>query len=104
MKVILRPIKLLLLVPTLRVGMQSSPLCGARATTKRQRSVWVRAAERPGARSHAERGNEKLKALLLTVQLLFLVLSMTAPRASAADRPLALHPDNPHYFLFRGKP
>ena len=24
--------------------------------------------------------------------------------ASAADKPLALHPDNPHYFLFRGKP
>jgi hypothetical protein len=24
--------------------------------------------------------------------------------AAAQDRPLALHPDNPHYFLFRGKP
>jgi hypothetical protein len=24
--------------------------------------------------------------------------------AAAPDRPLALHPDNPHYFLFRGKP
>lgn len=23
---------------------------------------------------------------------------------AAADKPLALHPDNPHYFLFRGKP
>jgi hypothetical protein len=23
---------------------------------------------------------------------------------AAAERPLALHPDNPHYFLFRGKP
>src|SRR5260370_12803184 len=22
----------------------------------------------------------------------------------AAEKPLALHPDNPHYFLFRGKP
>ena len=24
--------------------------------------------------------------------------------AAAADKPLSLHPDNPHYFLFRGKP
>ena len=24
--------------------------------------------------------------------------------ATAADRPLSLHPDNPHYFLFQGKP
>jgi hypothetical protein len=27
-----------------------------------------------------------------------------APVARAADQPLALHPDNPHYLLFRGKP
>src|SRR5437762_2660300 len=27
-----------------------------------------------------------------------------ATTAAAADRPLSLHPDNPHYFLFRGKP
>lgn len=33
--------------------------------------------------------------------LLALLLELPAP---AADRPLALHPDNPHYFLFRGKP
>src|SRR5881227_3058892 len=24
--------------------------------------------------------------------------------ANAQERPLGLHPDNPHYFLFRGKP
>ncbi len=27
-----------------------------------------------------------------------------AGSAVAADKPLSLHPDNPHYFLFRGKP
>src|SRR5689334_13396102 len=26
------------------------------------------------------------------------------PSATKNARPLALHPDNPHYFLFRGKP
>jgi hypothetical protein len=31
-------------------------------------------------------------------------LLAAAAAAPAADRPLALHPDNPHYFLFRGKP
>jgi hypothetical protein len=30
-------------------------------------------------------------------------LATTAP-APAADEPLSLHPDNPHYFRFRGKP
>jgi hypothetical protein len=32
------------------------------------------------------------------------LLALTAPAAHAQDRPLSLHPDNPHYFLFRGKP
>jgi hypothetical protein len=27
-----------------------------------------------------------------------------AGSANAAEKPLALHPDNPHYFLFRGEP
>jgi hypothetical protein len=27
-----------------------------------------------------------------------------APRLNAASRPIALHPQNPHYFLWRGKP
>ena len=36
---------------------------------------------------------------------LVLVLGSTAtPAATAKNKPLALHPDNPHYFLFRGKP
>ena len=29
---------------------------------------------------------------------------MLAAPAAAADKPLSLHPDNSHYFLFRGKP
>jgi hypothetical protein len=45
-----------------------------------------------------------LPILRTTVQLAILLLSIAAPRARAADKPLALHPDNPHYFLFRGKP
>jgi hypothetical protein len=36
--------------------------------------------------------------------LLLVILSPATSPASAADKPLALHPDNPHYFLFRGKP
>jgi hypothetical protein len=32
------------------------------------------------------------------------VLLLAAGAAAAPPRPLALHPDNPHYFLFRGKP
>ncbi len=31
-------------------------------------------------------------------------LSVFAFHAGAANAPLSLHPDNPHYFLFRGKP
>jgi hypothetical protein len=33
-----------------------------------------------------------------------LALPAVAIRATAANAPLSLHPDNPHYFLFRGKP
>ena len=32
-----------------------------------------------------------------------LLAVLLAAGAGAAERPLALHPDNPHYFLFRGK-
>lgn len=35
--------------------------------------------------------------------LVLLALAISDPPALAAE-PLALHPDNPHYFLFRGKP
>jgi hypothetical protein len=41
-----------------------------------------------------------LPARLLASPLIVLACST----ALAADAPLALHPDNPHYFLFRGKP
>ncbi len=36
--------------------------------------------------------------------ILLLVLLAIASPAFAGDKPLELHPDNPHYFLFRGKP
>src|SRR3954447_20562876 len=32
------------------------------------------------------------------------ILAVAPSRAAEPPRPLALHPDNPHYFLFRGKP
>jgi hypothetical protein len=38
-----------------------------------------------------------------TTALLFCFLLVTA-QALAADPPISLHPDNPHYLLFRGKP
>jgi hypothetical protein len=38
----------------------------------------------------------------LTVTLWF--LSVAVALAADGHKPLALHPDNPHYFLFRGKP
>jgi hypothetical protein len=38
-----------------------------------------------------------------SLQVIIILMLLTSP-ASAADKPLALHPDNPHYFLFRGKP
>src|SRR2546429_2597944 len=36
--------------------------------------------------------------------LVFLAIGVSAHVCEGATRPLALHPDNPHYFLFRGKP
>lgn len=39
----------------------------------------------------------------LQATILLILFTATSP-APAADKPLALHPDNPHYFLFRGKP
>jgi hypothetical protein len=33
-----------------------------------------------------------------------LLIGLAAGGAAAAERALALHPENPHYFLFRGKP
>jgi len=36
--------------------------------------------------------------------ILPIVLFASASATHAAEKPLSLHPDNPHYFLFRGKP
>jgi hypothetical protein len=45
-----------------------------------------------------------LRLLVLALALLA-ASSPTAPAAqTAAARPIALHPDNPHYFLWRGRP
>src|SRR5262249_58930705 len=35
---------------------------------------------------------------------LALTLGLAGPAPADPTRPLALHPENPHYFLFRGKP
>ena len=40
--------------------------------------------------------------ILAAALLLFCLMS--TPVVFAADAPLSLHPDNPHYFLFRGQP
>lgn len=42
--------------------------------------------------------------MLLLAVLVMLVTVVMAVTAHAADLPLKLHPDNPHYFLFRGQP
>src|SRR6185295_3998984 len=46
----------------------------------------------------------KSKQLALIKSRIALSLSLFTLHASAANAPLSLHPDNPHYFLFRGKP
>src|SRR5947199_10563474 len=38
-----------------------------------------------------------------TIRALVLLIALAAI-TQAESAPLALHPDNPHYFLFRGKP
>jgi hypothetical protein len=41
---------------------------------------------------------------LARVAALALTLGLAGPAPADPARPLALHPENPHYFLFRGKP
>jgi hypothetical protein len=45
-----------------------------------------------------------VSARLPQAVLLACLCAPPAPAEKAAPKPLALHPDNPHYFLFRGKP
>jgi hypothetical protein len=45
--------------------------------------------------------NTSSRSFVLSAIVLF---SLSGPALSAAPAPLALHPENPHYFLFRGKP
>jgi len=44
-----------------------------------------------------------MRLLHLATPLTLLLAAATSPAADT-HKPLALHPDNPHYFLFRGKP
>ena len=36
--------------------------------------------------------------------MVFLLATLSVIAATAKDRPLSLHPNNPHYFLWRGQP
>lgn len=45
-----------------------------------------------------------MKSLLPLAALLALAFARAEAQAPAPARPVALHPENPHYFLFRGKP
>ncbi|HYT91113.1 MAG TPA: DUF6298 domain-containing protein [Gemmataceae bacterium] len=42
--------------------------------------------------------------MLRTLLFVAALLGLATPSAAGQDRPLALHPNNPHYFLFRGQP
>ncbi|HEU0040617.1 MAG TPA: cellulase family glycosylhydrolase [Verrucomicrobiae bacterium] len=44
------------------------------------------------------------KRISVLTKCMTLMLTVVAFQLSAAKAPLSLHPDNPHYFLFRGKP
>ena len=45
------------------------------------------------------------RLLVLALVLALAAASPAAPAAqTAAARPIALHPDNPHYFVWRGRP
>jgi hypothetical protein len=46
----------------------------------------------------------KVRGSKLAGVVALVVVAGLAVSAAAAEKPLALHPDNPHYFLFRGKP
>ena len=45
-----------------------------------------------------------LRLHLLPTQILVVSLTLIGATTQAANAPLSLHPDNPHYFVFRGKP
>lgn len=58
------------------------------------------------AANHAAGGNRTVIKWTGTVAILAAVLcSVTGPLVAAeAEKPLALHPENPHYFIWKGKP
>ncbi len=45
-----------------------------------------------------------MKSLHLTGLLMFLLSADTLPPVAGAGNPIALHPENPHYFQWRGEP
>src|SRR5215831_17082599 len=59
-------------------------------------------ARRASVRPHRPRRKET--AMFPTLALLIAALGVADPAAPEAAKPPALHPDNPHYFLFRGRP
>jgi hypothetical protein len=56
----------------------------------------------PGSSESRARCNTRIAGLAM----LFVAVTLSAgfARADTAPPPISLHPDNPHYFLFRGKP
>jgi len=52
----------------------------------------------PSSRTGRFPGNRALRRALVAAVLI------AGTRPTTAAEPIKLHPDNPHYFLFRGKP
>ncbi|MEI2723754.1 MAG: hypothetical protein V9H26_09500 [Verrucomicrobiota bacterium] len=56
--------------------------------------------ERPPAAQPRKSASGDLRRTLVV----FLLATLSVIAATAKDRPLSLHPNNPHYFLWRGQP
>ena len=50
------------------------------------------------------RGRNSVLGYTLFVAVVGALMSMTAAAQTGGGKPLSLHPDNPHYFLWRGEP
>jgi len=54
--------------------------------------------------AHSTRGRGKRWALWQGIGSCVALCCLLAPLGAVAAEPIKLHPDNPHYFLFRGEP